>query len=86
MGSQGDALLVRFWAGARAAAGTAQMYVPRTDAMTVADVVTHLESTREELVPVLQVCALLLDGRAVRREEPVGAAQVLEVLPPFAGG
>jgi len=86
MRPDGEPLLVRFWAGARAAAGTPEEYVPRTDAMTVADVVAHLEGVHPQLSPVIEVCALLLDGRAARREEPVGAAETLEVLPPFAGG
>lgn len=81
-----EGLLVRYWAGARAAAGVAEEYVPVTDGATVADVVARVERDRPGLGPVLQVASLLLDGRAAGRDEPVGAAQALEVLPPFAGG
>jgi sulfur-carrier protein len=81
-----DGLLVRYWAGARVAAGTAEEYVPLPGGATVADVVAALEASHPDLGPVLEVASLLLDGRAARREEPVGAATGLEVLPPFAGG
>lgn len=81
-----EGLLVRYWAGARAAAGTAEEYVPVPAGATVADVVTAIEAAHPDLGPVLEVASLLLDGRAARREEPVGAAAGLEVLPPFAGG
>ncbi|MDO5502704.1 MAG: MoaD/ThiS family protein [Actinomycetia bacterium] len=79
-------LLVRYWAGAKAAAGTAQEYVQAGGEQTVADVVAELEAARPALAPILEVSSLLLDGKAARRDEQVGAAQVLEVLPPFAGG
>lgn len=81
-----EGLLVRYWAGAKAAAGTAQEYVPVTSAMTVADVVDAIEGAHPGLGPVLEVASLLLDGRAARRDEQVGGAVSLEVLPPFAGG
>ncbi|MDO5503200.1 MAG: MoaD/ThiS family protein [Actinomycetia bacterium] len=86
MRSQDEGLLVRYWAGARAAAGTAEEYVTLPDVATVADVVATLEDQHPSLAPVLEVASLLLDGRAARREEPVAGAQTLEVLPPFAGG
>lgn len=81
-----EGILVRYWAGARAAAGIAEEYVPLTAGASVADVIAEVRRSRPGLEPVLDVAALLLDGRAVRREEQVGAAATLEVLPPFAGG
>lgn len=81
-----EGLLVRYWAGARAAAGMTQEYVPLADGATVADVVTAVEEAHPALAPVLEVASLLLDGRAARRADPIGAATTLEVLPPFAGG
>ena len=81
-----EGLLVRYWAGAKAAAGTAEEYVPLPGDATVADVVAAVEAAHPDLRPVLEVASLLLDGRAARREDPVGAASGLEVLPPFAGG
>ncbi|MBC7309120.1 MAG: MoaD/ThiS family protein [Actinomycetales bacterium] len=79
-------ILVRYWAGARAAAGVAEEYVPLTEGARVADVIAEVRQSRPALDPVLDVASLLLDGRAARAEEPVGAATTLEVLPPFAGG
>jgi molybdopterin synthase sulfur carrier subunit len=79
-------LLVRYWAGARAAAGVAQEYVPVAHGATVADVVARIERAHPGLGPVLEVASLLLDGRAARRDEPVAESESLEVLPPFAGG
>jgi sulfur-carrier protein len=81
-----EGFLVRYWAGARAAAGTTEEYVPVPAGATVADVVAAVESAHPALRPVLEVSSLLLDGRAARRDEPLGAAVRLEVLPPFAGG
>lgn len=81
-----EGLLVRYWAGAKAAAGTPQEYVTLAADATVADVVATIEEAHPGLRPVLEVASLLLDGRAARREEPVGTASGLEVLPPFAGG
>lgn len=96
MSPSGEGLLVRYWAGARAAAGTTEEYVvlpPDGDladgdlsAARVADVVAEIESRHPELGPILEVASLLLDGRAAERDEPIGAVKTLEVLPPFAGG
>jgi molybdopterin converting factor small subunit len=81
-----EGLLVRYWAGARAAAGITEEYVPVADGATVADVVARVEQARPALRPVLEVASLLLDGRAAGRDAPIGDAATLEVLPPFAGG
>lgn len=81
-----EGILVRYWAGARAAAGVAEEYVPLANDASVADVIAQVRKGRPGLEPVLDVASLLLDGRAARREELVGAATTLEVLPPFAGG
>ena len=116
MSPSGEGLLVRYWAGARAAAGIAEEYVPLPDRaadgadvvvgevsvgevvgvsggeavvggeVVVGDVVAAIEARHPTLGPILEVASLLLDGRAARRDDPVGAAHTLEVLPPFAGG
>ncbi|MFD4786051.1 MoaD/ThiS family protein [Streptomyces sp. NPDC058459] len=79
---------VRYWAAAKAAAGTAgEPY----DAETLAEA---LASVRErhpgELTRVLTRCAFLVDGAPVgtRAHETVRLAEggTVEVLPPFAGG
>ncbi|MCH7229535.1 MoaD/ThiS family protein [Glycomyces sp. L485] len=76
---------VRYFAGARAAAGTAEEDVPAGD---LADLKAALaERHGHELERVLKVATLLVDGRAAR-EDALALAEgaTVEVLPPFAGG
>ncbi|MBE9374040.1 MoaD/ThiS family protein [Saccharopolyspora sp. HNM0983] len=86
------AVLVRYFAGARAAAGTAEerIRVPRPDggAVTAEDVITTaLAQHGPQLARVVPACSFLLDGVAVRdRSVPVTDGAELDVLPPFAGG
>lgn len=84
-GPSGDAgqVTVRYWAGARQAAGVAQDEVAPG---TVGDVLGAVVSARPALAEVLPICSLLLDGRVVERSRRVEPGAVLEVLPPFAGG
>ncbi|KQU67437.1 MoaD/ThiS family protein [Phycicoccus sp. Root101] len=74
---------VRYWAAARAAAGTDQDVV---DGGTVAATVAAVTALHPALAPIAAVSTLLLDGRAVTRDAVVASGSVLEVLPPFAGG
>ncbi|MCP2169303.1 Molybdopterin converting factor, small subunit [Goodfellowiella coeruleoviolacea] len=81
-------LTVRYFAGARAAAGTPEETVELADQSTVAEVL-HLLADRhgEQLNRVLSACSFLLDGVAVRDRATVLAGTTqLDVLPPFAGG
>lgn len=90
----GAALLrvgVRYYAAARSAAGVTeeQLDVPvPVGGCTVGDVLdiaTHSHGDR--LRSVLARCSFLLDERAVHgRDTPLRDGQVLDVLPPFAGG
>ena len=75
---------VRYWAGARAAAGVDVETVSGVG--TVAELVARIGAARPELRAVLAVAAVLVDGRAAAGEDPVGAGALVEVLPPFAGG
>jgi sulfur-carrier protein len=81
-------VLIRYFAGARAAAGVPEDRVElgRTD--TVADVLAAELSRRgSALERVLPACSVLCNGVAVHDysiEVPDGAE--LDVLPPFAGG
>ena len=75
---------VRYWAGARAAAGVESDVV--RDCTTVADAVAAVDAMHPDLAPVTAVSTLLLDGRATHRDQPLPEGSVLEVLPPFAGG
>lgn len=74
---------VRYWAAARAAAGTDSE--TRTGA-SVGEVVDAAVAAHPELARVAAVASFLLDGRSVGREEPVPDGGTVEVLPPFAGG
>jgi molybdopterin converting factor small subunit len=82
-------LTVRYFAGARAAAGRDLETVPlRPGLATVQDVVRELGDRHgPELAKVLAACSYLLDETAVRdRHTPLAAGTTLDVLPPFAGG
>lgn len=81
---------VRYWAAARAAAGIAE---EQFDGATVADVLAqarmgHLEDPR--FARVLSVSSLLLGDRPIGTGDlalqRVADGDVIEVLPPFAGG
>ena len=76
---------VRYWAGARAAAGCAEEEV---EATTVGDLLARVAAQRD-ISRVVAVCSLLVDGVNVRREESdrvLPAGSVVDLLPPFAGG
>lgn len=81
---------VRYWAGARAAAGVAQ---DELTGQTVAEVLAHARTRhvdRPRFEAVLAVCSLLLGDRPLGSldlaEVAVQDGDMLEVLPPFAGG
>jgi molybdopterin synthase sulfur carrier subunit len=85
------AVTVRYFAGARAAAGVAEetlrVAIPAS-AVTVADVIDAAVTLHPgRLAEVVPSCSFLLDGVAVRdRTRTVHDGAVLDVLPPFAGG
>lgn len=74
---------IRYWAGAKAAAGVETETV---EAPTVAQALELVTAARPELSSVVPHCALLLDGRRVQGDADLPPGAVLEVLPPFAGG
>jgi molybdopterin converting factor small subunit len=78
---------VRYFAAARAAAGTDEEIVGVAAGTTVGMLLNDLGSTNPELAKVLARCSFLCDGVAVRdREMTVLDVQTIDVLPPFAGG
>ncbi|MGH7630092.1 MAG: MoaD/ThiS family protein [Gemmatimonadales bacterium] len=79
---------VRYFAGARAAAGVPEEILGFPAGATVADVLNELSGRHgEALSRVLLASSFLLDGVAVRdRAIPLSDGTVLDVLPPFAGG
>jgi molybdopterin converting factor small subunit len=75
---------VRYFAGAKAAAGTA---TERLEGSTVADLVDALSGRDGTLARVLTTCSFIIDGVVTRDPAtslPDGAT--VDVLPPFAGG
>lgn len=81
-------LTVRYFAAAKAAAGTAEETIGLAAGATVADAVDAVRAAHgPELGRVLERCSFLLDEVAVRdRSAALGGAGALDVLPPFAGG
>jgi sulfur-carrier protein len=74
---------VRYWAGARAAAGVDE---EKLQADSVHELVNFLSKRSTKLAGVLALSSLLVDGLVVRTDAPLADGQTLEVLPPFAGG
>lgn len=85
---------VRYFAGARAAAGVGEEAYDAADAPDLAALLAAVLRARGEagapLARVLDVCSLLVDGDPVGRRPHDAVAlrdcAVVEVLPPFAGG
>ncbi|MEU6128307.1 MoaD/ThiS family protein [Saccharopolyspora sp. NPDC047091] len=86
------AVRVRYFAGARAAAGVAEEVLSIAPAVPgpvrASDVVEAVLAAHDErLAAVVPACSFLLNGVALRdRSIEVGTGDELDVLPPFAGG
>ncbi|MCV7418304.1 MoaD/ThiS family protein [Mycolicibacterium litorale] len=81
------AVTVRFFAAARAAAGTECETLTVPAGTTVQGVIDELASRSTDLSRVLARCSYLCDEVAVRDTGlALSNAQTLDVLPPFAGG
>ena len=76
--------IVRYGAGARAAAGVDDERVPAVP--TVGELAAVLLAAHPGLESVLPVCSVLVEGRASTGQDPVPGGAVVEILPPFAGG
>ena len=87
-----ETVTVRYWAGARAAAGTAEDDFSVAGAMTLADLVSLVLERHpgDRMARTVAVCSVLLGDRPVRSQDPasvvVEPGSVVELLPPFAGG
>ncbi|MEV5506236.1 MoaD/ThiS family protein [Streptomyces orinoci] len=81
---------IRYWAAAKAAAGTAEEPYAAATLAQALDAARRRHARRPEFSRVLSLCSFLVDG------DPVGAREhttvqlteggTVEVLPPFAGG
>ena len=80
-------ITVRYFAAARAAAGSDSEQLTVRSGATVAELVDELGGRSQELARVLVRCSFLCDGVAVRDQaQPLQAGNTIDVLPPFAGG
>lgn len=87
-GETGAMSTLRYWAAARAAAGTA---TDELDAATLHDALAEAVARHGAgLEKVLSVCSYVVDGDPVggRAHDavPLAPGALVEVLPPFAGG
>ncbi|MEU4536720.1 MoaD/ThiS family protein [Streptosporangium sp. NPDC023825] len=80
-------VIVRYWAAAKEAAGIAE---ERSEAATLAELMTKITSNREGLARVVSRSSFLVDGDPVGRRAHetivLKDGATVEVLPPFAGG
>ncbi|MET7418046.1 MoaD/ThiS family protein [Dactylosporangium sp. NPDC005555] len=77
-------LLVRYFAGARAAAGLAE---EKVEAATLGELVAAVTDGRPKLASVITACSFLVDGTSWRdRDAALPSAATVDILPPFAGG
>jgi molybdopterin synthase sulfur carrier subunit len=79
-----EQVCVRYFAGARAAAGVAEESV---GAVSLAGLLADLQVMHgERLARVLTACSFLVDGVAAHGDAALPAGCTVDVLPPFAGG
>ena len=86
-------VLVRYWAGARAAAGVESDTLPAAGELSLTEVLARvhaLHADRPRLKDVVGVCSVLVGDRPVGASDPddvvVRPGDTVELLPPFAGG
>jgi molybdopterin converting factor small subunit len=82
---------VRYYAGARAAAGVAEerltLASPRATPATVGTLVEELAARHgAELARVLAASSIIVDEVGAGREQTLDDGAQVDVLPPFAGG
>jgi molybdopterin converting factor small subunit len=81
---------VRYWAGARAAAGVAEDVFEVPGPVTLAEVVRRVLGARPAVARVVGVCSVLVGDQPVGGRDPddvvVEPGSTVELLPPFAGG
>jgi molybdopterin converting factor small subunit len=85
------AITVRLWAAARAAAGRGELAVPTAGNLTLRELRSRLSSEYgDRLAAVVTTCSVLVDEQPVSSRDPdevaVAPGQVVDFLPPFAGG
>lgn len=88
--SERGQVTLRYWASARAAAGVAEVRIAVDGPVTLASLLESAGSANDRLARILSTCSVLLADRPVGSSDPatvlVEPGQVVEFLPPFAGG
>ncbi|UED84821.1 MoaD/ThiS family protein [Streptomyces profundus] len=81
---------IRYWAAAKAAAGTAEEPYEAATLADALDAARRRHAERADFHLVLARCAFLVDGAQVGSRDhasvPLADGGTVEVLPPFAGG
>ncbi len=81
---------VRYWAAARAAAGVAEERLPGATLAEVLAAARTAHASQPRFADVVGVCSFLVGDVPVGARDPAAVAlhadDVVEVLPPFAGG
>ncbi|GJF28181.1 thiamine biosynthesis protein ThiS [Kitasatospora sp. NE20-6] len=81
---------IRYWAAAKAAAGTAEESYEAATLAEALDAVRARHAGRPRLLGLLGHCSYLVDGEQVGTRDRAGVrlteGGTVEVLPPFAGG
>ncbi|MDU4831761.1 MAG: hypothetical protein E6X52_04355 [Actinomyces sp.] len=75
---------IRFFAGAAEAAGRSTISVD--SAPTVAGLLQQVSAGNDVLETVISRSLLLADGKKVLPTDSAESIEILDVLPPFAGG
>jgi molybdopterin converting factor small subunit len=85
-------IILRYWASARAAAGTDEDAVDVRGPMTLMELMERARGMHDSrrFADVLLTCSVLVGDRPVATEDPAGVlvqpGEAVEFLPPFAGG
>ncbi|ASY28084.1 molybdopterin converting factor, small subunit [Candidatus Planktophila limnetica] len=76
--------IVNFYAAARAASGVSESQI---DGSTLGEVIASASAQHPQLVAILPGCSFLVNGAAESNNDlKVGAGDVIDILPRFAGG
>ena len=91
MGSLSAAsVTVRYWAAARAAAGREADQVPAATLDEALRAVLTLHEGNRRFADVVGICSILVGSAPVSTQDPAAVelqpGDVVELLPPFAGG
>lgn len=87
-----ETVTVRYWAGARAAAGTAEDVFEVDGDVSLTTLLEQVLARHpgDRMARTVGVCSVLLGDQPVRSQDPalvvVRPGAVVELLPPFAGG